>query len=41
MKNYIFQMYVPFQEAKTLLRAIKDNTSYTLGTTTVPGASAS
>jgi alpha-L-arabinofuranosidase len=37
---YTFQMYVPFQDAKTLPLAIKDNTSYTLGTTTIPGVSA-
>ena len=38
---YAFQMYVPFQDARSLPLAIKDNTSYTLGTTTVPGVSAS
>jgi alpha-L-arabinofuranosidase len=38
---YAFQMYVPFQDAKSLPLAIKDNTSYTLGTTTIPGVSAS
>ncbi|HWW68725.1 MAG TPA: alpha-L-arabinofuranosidase C-terminal domain-containing protein [Duganella sp.] len=38
---YAFQMYVPFQDAKTLPLAIKDNTSYTLGATTIPGVSAS
>ena len=38
---YTFQMYVPFQDAKSLPLAIKDNTSYTLGTTTIPGVSAS
>ncbi|KQX01645.1 alpha-N-arabinofuranosidase [Massilia sp. Root418] len=38
---YTFQMYVPFQDAKTLPLAIKDNTSYTLGSTTIPGVSAS
>jgi alpha-N-arabinofuranosidase len=37
---YTFQMYVPFQDAKSLPLAIKDNTSYTLGTTTIPGVSA-
>ena len=37
---YTFQMYVPFQDAKTLPLAIKDNTSYTLGATTIPGVSA-
>jgi alpha-N-arabinofuranosidase len=38
---YAFQMYVPFQDAKTLPLAIKDNTSYTLDATTIPGVSAS
>ncbi len=38
---YAYQMYVPFQDAKTLPLAIRDNTSYTLGTTTIPGVSAS
>jgi len=38
---YAFQMYVPFQDAKSLPLAIKDNTSYTLGATTIPGLSAS
>jgi alpha-N-arabinofuranosidase len=38
---YTFQMYVPFQDAKSLPLTIKDNTSYTLGTTTIPGVSAS
>ncbi|GJJ03246.1 alpha-L-arabinofuranosidase [Duganella rhizosphaerae] len=38
---YAFQMYVPFQDAKTLPLAIKDNTSYTLGAVTIPGVSAS
>ena len=38
---YTFQMYVPFQDAKSLPLSIKDNTSYTLGTTTIPGVSAS
>ena len=38
---YAFQMYVPFQDAKTLPLAIKNNTSYTLGATTIPGVSAS
>jgi alpha-N-arabinofuranosidase len=38
---YTFQMYVPFQDAKTLPLAIKDNASYTLGATTIPGVSAS
>ena len=38
---YTFQMYVPFQDAKSLPLAIKDNTSYTLGPTTIPGVSAS
>ena len=38
---YAFQMYAPFQDAKSLPLAIKDNTSYTLGTTTIPGVSAS
>jgi len=38
---YTFQMYVPFQDAKSLPLAIKDNTSYTLGATTIPGVSAS
>jgi alpha-N-arabinofuranosidase len=38
---YAFQMYVPFQDAKSLPLAIKDNTSYTLGATTIPGVSAS
>jgi alpha-N-arabinofuranosidase len=38
---YTFQMYVPFQDARTLPLAIKDNTSYTLGATTIPGVSAS
>ncbi|USX24216.1 alpha-N-arabinofuranosidase [Oxalobacteraceae bacterium OTU3CINTB1] len=37
---YAFQMYVPFQDAKSLPLAIKDNTSYTLGATTIPGVSA-
>jgi alpha-N-arabinofuranosidase len=37
---YAFQMYVPFQDARTVPLAIKDNTSYTLGTTTIPGVSA-
>jgi alpha-N-arabinofuranosidase len=34
-------MYVPFQDARSLPLAIKDNTSYTLGATTIPGVSAS
>ena len=38
---YAFQMYVPFQDAKTLPLAIKNNTSYTLGAVTIPGVSAS
>ncbi len=38
---YAFQMYVPFQDAQSLPLAIKDNTSYTLGATTIPGVSAS
>jgi alpha-N-arabinofuranosidase len=38
---YTFQMYVPFQDAKSLPLTIKNNTSYTLGTTTIPGVSAS
>jgi alpha-N-arabinofuranosidase len=38
---YAFQMYVPFQDAKSLPLAIKDNTSYTLGEVTIPGVSAS
>jgi alpha-N-arabinofuranosidase len=38
---YAFQMYVPFQDAKSLPLAIKDNTSYTLGAATIPGVSAS
>ncbi|GGY40268.1 alpha-N-arabinofuranosidase [Pseudoduganella albidiflava] len=38
---YAFQMYVPFQDADSLPLAIKDNTSYTLGTVTIPGVSAS
>jgi len=38
---YAFQMYVPFQDAKSLPLAIKDNTSYSLGATTIPGVSAS
>jgi alpha-N-arabinofuranosidase len=38
---YTFQMYVPFQDAKTLPLSIKDNSSYTLGATTIPGVSAS
>jgi alpha-N-arabinofuranosidase len=38
---YTFQMYVPFQDARSLPLTIKDNTSYTLGTTTIPGVSAS
>jgi alpha-L-arabinofuranosidase len=38
---YTFQMYVPFQDARSLPLAIKDNTSYTLGATTIPGVSAS
>jgi alpha-L-arabinofuranosidase len=38
---YAFQMYMPFQDAKTLPLAIKDNTSYTLGTSSIPGVSAS
>ncbi|WP_457426518.1 alpha-N-arabinofuranosidase [Roseateles sp. P5_E7] len=38
---YAFQMYAPFQDAKSLQLAIKDNTSYTLGATTIPGVSAS
>jgi alpha-L-arabinofuranosidase len=38
---YAFQMYVPFQDAKSLPLAIKDNTSYTLGALTIPGVSAS
>jgi alpha-L-arabinofuranosidase len=38
---YAFQMYVPFQDARSLPLAIKDNTSYTLGATTIPGVSAS
>jgi alpha-N-arabinofuranosidase len=37
---YAFQMYVPFQDAKSLPLAIKDNTSYTLGAVTIPGVSA-
>jgi alpha-L-arabinofuranosidase len=38
---YAFQMYVPFQDARSLPLAIKDNTSYTLGAVTIPGVSAS
>ncbi|MFJ1470502.1 alpha-N-arabinofuranosidase [Massilia orientalis] len=38
---YTFQMYVPFQDARSLPLAIKDNTSYTMGATTIPGVSAS
>jgi alpha-L-arabinofuranosidase len=38
---YAFQMYVPFQDAKSLPLAIKDNTSYALGAVTIPGVSAS
>jgi alpha-L-arabinofuranosidase len=38
---YAYRMYVPFQDAKSLPLAIKDNTSYTLGTSTIPGVSAS
>ncbi|WP_327082879.1 alpha-L-arabinofuranosidase C-terminal domain-containing protein, partial [Pelomonas sp. Root1237] len=38
---YAFQMYAPFQDAKSLPLAIKDNTSYTLGAVTIPGVSAS
>lgn len=38
---YAFQMYVPFQDAKSLPLAIKDNTRYTLGAVTIPGVSAS
>jgi alpha-N-arabinofuranosidase len=38
---YAFQMYVPFQDAKTLPLAIKNNTSYTLGAVSIPGVSAS
>jgi alpha-N-arabinofuranosidase len=38
---YAFQMYVPFQDAKTLPLTIRDNTSYTLGAVTIPGVSAS
>jgi alpha-L-arabinofuranosidase len=38
---YTFQMYVPFQDAKSLPLVIKDNTSYTLGSVTIPGVSAS
>jgi alpha-L-arabinofuranosidase len=38
---YTFQMYVPFQDARSLPLAIKDNTRYTLGATTIPGVSAS
>jgi len=38
---YVFQMYVPFQDARSLPLAIKGNTSYTLGATTIPGVSAS
>jgi alpha-N-arabinofuranosidase len=38
---YTFQMYVPFQDARSLPLAIKHNTSYTLGATTIPGVSAS
>ncbi|MEO6279238.1 alpha-L-arabinofuranosidase C-terminal domain-containing protein, partial [Roseateles sp.] len=37
---YTFQMYVPFQDAKSLPLAINDNTSYTLGAVTIPGVSA-
>jgi alpha-L-arabinofuranosidase len=37
---YAFQMYVPFQDAKSLPLAIKDNTKYTLGAVTIPGVSA-
>jgi alpha-N-arabinofuranosidase len=37
---YAFQMYVPFQDAKSLPLAIKDNTSYALGAVTIPGVSA-
>jgi alpha-N-arabinofuranosidase len=38
---YTFQMYVPFQDARSLPLAIKNNTSYTLGGLTIPGVSAS
>ncbi|MEO7496829.1 MAG: alpha-L-arabinofuranosidase C-terminal domain-containing protein [Massilia sp.] len=38
---YTFQMYLPFQDARSLPLTIKDNTSYTLGATTIPGVSAS
>ncbi|MFL6628020.1 MAG: alpha-N-arabinofuranosidase [Vitreoscilla sp.] len=38
---YAFQMYVPFQDARSLPLAIKDNTRYTLGAVTIPGVSAS
>jgi alpha-N-arabinofuranosidase len=38
---YTFQMYVPFQDARSLPLTIKDNTSYSLGATTIPGVSAS
>jgi alpha-L-arabinofuranosidase len=38
---YTFQMYVPFQDAKSLPLTIKDNTRYTLGAAIIPGVSAS
>ncbi|RZJ85534.1 MAG: alpha-N-arabinofuranosidase [Massilia sp.] len=38
---YAFQMYVPFQDARSLPLAIKDNTRYNLGSTTIAGVSAS
>ena len=38
---HAFQMYVPFQDATSLPVALKDNTTYKLGDTAIPGISAS
>ncbi len=38
---HAFQMYVPFQDATSLPLALKDNTTYKLGDTAIPGISAS
>jgi alpha-N-arabinofuranosidase len=38
---HAFEMYVPFQDATSLPVSIADNSSYTLGSTSIPGISAS
>jgi len=38
---HAFEMYVPFQDATSLPVSIADNPSYTLGSTSIPGISAS